>query len=104
MSEYTKKPSEITRKKYPINIDEQKINADLYVYLKQMSKKKFVISVMDEHGSDTVSSHSRLEKAEESFDETIKKLAPLPEGMVLGKTYNFSYSATCLMLVERNED
>jgi len=60
-----------------LTLDTEKINDDLFVYLTQAGRKKFIVSVMDEYTTEIISSHSRLEKAEISFDKTIEKLKHL---------------------------
>lgn len=55
-------------------LDSEKINDDLHVFLLQIKRKQFIVCVMDEYSTERISSHSRVEKAEESFDETIESL------------------------------
>ena len=55
-------------------LDSEKLHDDLFVYLVQQGRKKFVVLRMDENTTHTVSSHTRLERAEASFDSEIDKL------------------------------
>ena len=54
-------------------LESERINDDLYIYLVQHTKKKFVVTIQDEWGSEKYSSHSRLEYAEESFEKAIRE-------------------------------
>jgi len=52
-------------------LESERINQDLYIYLVQHSKKKFIVSVMDDVSSEKYSSHSRIEQAQISFDKAV---------------------------------